>query len=234
MPLILDAFDIWIRRNARGRVYFTIPELKEARLRQAPEPGSLYDRAYNTTLETPDNARVKTITMRQKLDYDLESSQRRLARLSRPPELRGPAFEPQFTDESLQIQALLYSHIEVHPRTAIPNDLLAGPFMDQDGDYRIGEEKVRRLFWLVRGGACLQEDQTWEITIQGFSAMMNMLDVPDPETVDEEDMTRRRQLVWQLYTLFTILGVFEYQWPQCELPLLPSYLYRSRTCLPPG
>lgn len=222
--MLLGAFDVWVRRNARGRAYFTIPELKEARLKQAPEPGSLYDRAYNTALEAQNETRASTMIMREKLIYDLESSQRRLARLSWPPELRGPAFELQFPNESLQIQALLYSHVEVHPGTYIPDDLLAGPFMDEDGNYQIGEEKMRRLFWLVRGGACLQEDQTWEVTLGGFYAMLRMLNVRDPETVDDEDMTRRRQLVWQLYALFSILGVFEYQWPPCELPLLPSYI----------
>lgn len=45
--------------------------------------------------------------------------------------------------------------VEVHPRTRIPDELLSGPH---------NEEKIRRLFWLVKGGARLSVSQSWEVS----------------------------------------------------------------------
>ncbi|KAH9884866.1 hypothetical protein F4778DRAFT_522866 [Xylariomycetidae sp. FL2044] len=49
--------------------------------------------------------------------------------------------------------------IEVHRDTRIPDRLLTGPW---------DEEAVQKLFWLVRAGARLSPEQTWEVTLQGF------------------------------------------------------------------
>ncbi|RYP47886.1 hypothetical protein DL768_006147 [Monosporascus sp. mg162] len=43
--------------------------------------------------------------------------------------------------------------------TRIPDALLAGPW---------GEEALKKLYWLVRAGARVQDDQTWELTYPGF------------------------------------------------------------------
>lgn len=83
--------------------------------------------------------------------------------------------------------------LEVHPRTSIPDSLLSGPF-----DAPSSEERLHRLFWLVRGGARLQRTQTWELTRQGFRSMVALKDT---------------QLVRELVFLFMVLGVFQKQWP---------------------
>ncbi|KAI0013772.1 hypothetical protein F4779DRAFT_638926 [Xylariaceae sp. FL0662B] len=49
--------------------------------------------------------------------------------------------------------------IEVHSETRIPDTLLTGPW---------DEAALQKLFWLVRAGARLAPDQTWEITLEGF------------------------------------------------------------------
>ncbi|KXJ93999.1 hypothetical protein Micbo1qcDRAFT_158932 [Microdochium bolleyi] len=50
--------------------------------------------------------------------------------------------------------------IRVHKLTKIPDNLLTGPW-NNDHD-------LQKLFWLVRAGARLSEDQTWEVTLEGF------------------------------------------------------------------
>ncbi|RYO89609.1 hypothetical protein DL766_000431 [Monosporascus sp. MC13-8B] len=47
----------------------------------------------------------------------------------------------------------------VEARTRIPDALLAGPW---------DEEALKKLYWLVRACARVQEDQTWELTYPGF------------------------------------------------------------------
>jgi hypothetical protein len=53
------------------------------------------------------------------------------------------------------------SWIEVHRDTHIPDGLLTGaPAWD--------DAAVQKLFWLVRAGARLSADQTWETTLEGY------------------------------------------------------------------
>ncbi|KAI1662847.1 hypothetical protein F4813DRAFT_342136 [Daldinia decipiens] len=49
--------------------------------------------------------------------------------------------------------------LEVHKDTRIPDSLFTSPYSD---------DKIQKLFWLVRGGARLSPDQTWELTLQSF------------------------------------------------------------------
>lgn len=56
----------------------------------------------------------------------------------------------QFMD---QVSQTFY---HVHPDTRIPESLLLTPWDN--------EESLQKLFWLVRGGARLSPDQTWELT----------------------------------------------------------------------
>ncbi|KAK9414263.1 hypothetical protein SUNI508_02362 [Seiridium unicorne] len=51
------------------------------------------------------------------------------------------------------------SLIEIHPDTQIPDNLLTGPW---------DEGATQKLFWLVRAGARLSADQTWETTLEGY------------------------------------------------------------------
>ncbi|KAI1804799.1 hypothetical protein F4811DRAFT_518494 [Daldinia bambusicola] len=49
--------------------------------------------------------------------------------------------------------------LQVHKDTCMPDSLFASPYTD---------ESLQKLFWLVRGGARLSPDQTWELTLQAF------------------------------------------------------------------
>lgn len=86
-------------------------------------------------------------------------------------------------------------YTDVHPRTRIPNDLITGPWTI---------EMEKRLFWLVRGGAQLQSDQTWELTVAGLRSclptipgrpnvlMLNLLQLPNvigdwPQSVRDQE-----------------------------------------------
>lgn len=223
--MLLNSFDVWVRQHAQGRTYFTIPELKEERLEFMPQPGSLYDQAYNMdSVQDPDEIQhSSTMTMRSKLSFDLGMFQRRISIREHLPKPSAPA--SLSVDDATYLQALLSSHLEVHPGTSIPYDLLSGPFESEDGDIQMGEEKMLRLFWLVRGGACLQQDQTWEVTRQGFREILQLIKGWDIGTVEDAEAHRRVQLAWRLFVLFGILGVYENQWPKCEfLPAHPPHL----------
>ncbi|OTB08314.1 hypothetical protein M426DRAFT_316941 [Hypoxylon sp. CI-4A] len=56
-----------------------------------------------------------------------------------------------------------HSFLQVHRDTRIPDELLSGPWDIAD---------LQKLFWLVRGGASLSPDQTWELTYQGLRTAM--------------------------------------------------------------
>lgn len=60
------------------------------------------------------------------------------------------------------------TYILVHKDTQIPDDLLTGPW---DNDH-----VLQKLFWLVRAGARLSNDQTWEVTLEGFRNAVQGLD----------------------------------------------------------
>lgn len=222
--MLIDSFDVWIRRHARGRTYFTIPEVKGARLRFAPQSGSLYDQAYNSTdpIVPAEENRRNTMTMRSKLSFDLAMFQSRFSTWEHLPSLSPPG--RLSVDDATYCQALLSSHLEVHPGVSIPDDVLEGPFESEDGDLQIGEEKMLRLFWLVRAGACLQRSQAWEVTRQGFREILQLLKRAEATKLDAKESTRRVQLAWRLFVLFGVLGVYESQWPKCELlPALGGY-----------
>lgn len=233
--MLLDSFDVWIRQHARGRAYFTIPELKEARLGFMPQPGSLFDQAYNIDLlGAPGEAQCNTMAMRSKLSFDLGMFQRRFSSWEHLPRPSAPG--SLSVDDATYLQALLSSHLEVHPGTSIPDDVLSGPFESEDGDVQVGEEKMLRLFWLVRGGSCLQQDQMWEVTRQGFREILQLIKGAEAGTVKDEEATRRVQLAWRLFALFGVLGVYQNQWPKCECfyptpPPLPATLVpRQNVC----
>lgn len=223
--MLLESYDVWKRPHAHGRVYFTIPRLKEERLAQAPRPGSLYDRAYNTDPDAPEGRPdLTTMTMREKLKFDFDMFQAQFSTPMALPE-SGPLHRrlQQVEDEGHYLRALLGTHLEVHPGTTVPDDLLRGPFEMEEGDVHVGLEKMQRLFWLVRGGACLQEDQLWEVTREGFREILEL--VNPAQSGDDEHVTRRVELVRRLFVLFGVLGVFKRQWPKCMCPVIfpPSF-----------
>lgn len=204
---------MWIRKHARGRPYFTIPELKKElqTMTKAPEPGSLYSRAYfeSDCQTTPGNASSSnTMTQTEKFEFDLNNF---LAYNSVTSE--GLA-HPRYADGSdWYLRALLGAHVEVHPGTKIPDTLLQGPYQDEDGDrIEVGEDKMRRLFWLVRGGACLQPEQSHEITKPGYDRIMKLIEHADPQTLGVEESLRWIRLAERLCALFKMLGIFV-KWP---------------------
>lgn len=209
--MILDSMDVWIRQHAHGRAYFTIPELSKERLKKGAEPGSLVDLAYNETGPEGFERPCRPImTMREKFSYDLERFRKGIADI--PADESKPS---QFLRQrEAHFRALLGAHIETHPGTMIPDDLLAGPFED-DGSVEMGEEKMRTLFWLVRGGACIQSQQTWEVTRTGFRAILQLIQGAGTGRLAPDAAQRRLALAEQLFELFDLLGVFAMHWPKC-------------------
>lgn len=226
------SFDVWVRQHAARRVYFTIPQLKKERLADVPRPGSLYDRAYITA--ATDDESASTMTMREKLGFDFDC----FLRYIMPPSTESNASSGRQPLRILgdRLRALLGTHLEVHPGTKIPVSLLSGPFETDEGSIDMGVEKMQRLFWLVRGGACLQEDQTWEATREGFQHILQLVanaEARDP--IDDHDAPpsgqgepasssppppppttplERLKLAAGLLALFDYLGIFDAQWPR--------------------
>lgn len=224
--MLLSSFDVWIRQHVAGQAYFTIPQLRKERLADVPRPGSLYDRAYITNDGDKDDS---TMTMREKLAFDFDFFLRYIL--------------PPGTDSSItsdrqplrilprifgdRLRALLGTHLEIHPGAKIPNALLSGPFESDEGSIDTGVEKMQRLFWLVRGGACLQEDQTWEATRTGFQQILQLIanaTARDPSDEHDDPTSgqnapppsplERLKLAAGLLALFDFLGVFDAQWPR--------------------
>lgn len=232
--MLLTSFDVWIRQHARGRTYFTIPKLSEERLRQAPEPGSLYHRAYHDMdLEASNSIRCSEMTMQQKFAFDLESFQNFIATQRMHVRTNAATTGGQIYSPALDyLRALLGMHLEVHPGASIPNDLLSGPYeSEDDGSIAIGQEKAQRLFWLVRGGACLQEDQTWEATRDGFKAILHLIKGTTEAGTLTQEGERRLMLATQLFFLFCLLGVFASQWPKCAFFSLHTVRCKTLTTI---
>ncbi|KAJ4416932.1 hypothetical protein N0V82_006482 [Gnomoniopsis sp. IMI 355080] len=218
LPMLLTSFDVWIRQHSRGRSYFTVPRMSEERLRQPPEPGSLYDQVYNDIdLGASNSIRRPDMTMRQKFAFDLVNFQNFIASQRMDARINAATTGGQvYSPAQDYLRALLGMHLEVHPGAAIPNDLLAGPFeSEEDGSIAVGQEKAQRLFWLARGGACLQQHQTWEATRDGFKAILQLIKGSANEGTSIEEVEKRLTLATSLFFLFSLLGVFASQWPKC-------------------
>lgn len=83
------------------------------------------------------------------------------------------------------------TYCHVHRETRIPDSLFTSLF---------DEESFQKLFWLVRGGALLTEDQTWEFTLEAFRRA-----VP-------EDWPRNGELNLPMVRLLRIIDGFQ-KWP---------------------
>lgn len=226
LPMLLTSFDVWIRQQSKGRVYFRIPKLKQERLQMAPQPGSLYEKAYiDEETNDDDNTDSSTMTMREKLSFDLARFEALISHSSTA--AGAPPGQVPLWGNTYHLRAMLGMHLEVHPGTRVPADLLSGPFESEDGAIGMGAEKMRRLFWLVRGGACLQEDQTWEVTRDGFKQVLQLIvtagdggggedDEPDGPPTTTTTGDDKLELAARLLALFDLLGVFDTQlhWPR--------------------
>ncbi|KAI0172482.1 hypothetical protein GGR52DRAFT_409296 [Hypoxylon sp. FL1284] len=86
----------------------------------------------------------------------------------------------------------VHSYIHVHPDTRIPDALLTPP---------LDEESLQKLFWLVRSGAQLAADQTWETTLETFYYAVPL------------ELPNSGQLNLTVVRLLALLGAFE-TWPK--------------------
>ncbi|KAF3768724.1 hypothetical protein M406DRAFT_327144 [Cryphonectria parasitica EP155] len=156
-------------------------------------------------------AEERTMTMPDKFIFDFKKFEHGLPSRDR---FRNP--NVLLLDQEAYLYALLGSHMEVHPRTQIPDNLLSGPFESEDGSVDIGEAKMRFLFWLVRGGACLQAEQNWEVLQGGVRAIVKLITGAGGEAT-LINVQRRFALATQLFSLYNLLGVFEAHWPDYSL-----------------
>lgn len=229
LPLLLESFNVWIRQHANGRPYFS--------------PAALD--GDGTEGLAGEEVRVILGNMKSKFQYDAWFFASNMA--------QTPLGHWNWchSEMALSCRALLGQHLEINPGALIPDDLLAGPFFHnkddgnesetnqeqergvegkqkyKKGPFAMGVEKFERLFWLVRGGARLQAEQTWETSHEGFQAILKLIveiankeeKASDLRGVDaayasEEGLLK---LAAGLFQLFNILGVFGSQWPLCKL-----------------
>lgn len=244
LPLLLESFEVWIRQHANGRPYFV--------------PAALD--GDGTEGLAGEEVRIILGNMKSKFRYDTEIFASRIAQhFLSDPSLSGHNFSTLAVD----CHALLGQHLEVNPGAMIPDDLLAGPvFHKKDdgnesekeqeqeqehgvegkqkakkGPFEVGVEKFERLFWLVRGGACLQEEQTWEASRDGFLAILELIKevaargkALDFHGVDTAYASAEGilKLAAGVFQLFNLLGVFSTQWPKCKLSTPPPPLTQRK------
>lgn len=223
--MMVLSLNVWIRQNSHGRPYFTVPELKEERLHMAPQPGSRYDKAYNNLVSEEViphtfSSSSATMSLDEKLAFDLQHFREHCIYMQsafddEPPQSRFARRELQ--RHSQFMGSLLGAHIEVHPGVTIPERLLTGPYESEagDGNLDVGERKMHLLFWLVRGGARFQVEQTWESSREGFKAILQLVTRLQVGRTASEVVKRRVMLAMQLLCLFTTLNIFERFWPKC-------------------
>lgn len=212
---------MWIRQNAQGRFYFTIPNPNEELLRPAEfYDGSLYHRAYIAFqhVEPDKNKPWNVMSLTEKFHFDLEQFFAYTSVESKG--LAHPANAGRHANQSdWYLRALLGAHTEVHPATVIPDTLLQGPYQAEgNGSVEIGEMKMLRLFWLVRGEACIQPQRSFEVTRLGFSRIIDLIVNADPDKLGVEESLRRLRLAERLFLLFKLLRVFK-TWPNCTFLL---------------
>lgn len=230
LPLLLESFEMWIRQHANGRPYFASAALD----------------GNGTEGLAGEEVRVILGNMKSKFQYDAWFFASNMAQT-----LLGH-WNWSHSEMALSCRALLGQHLEINPGALIPDDLLAGPFFhnkddgneseknqeqergvegkqkDKKGPFAMGVEKFERLFWLVRGGARLQAEQTWETSYEGFQAILKLIveiankreEALDLRGVDAAYASKEGllKLAAGLFQLFNILGVFGSQWPFCKLP----------------
>lgn len=104
------------------------------------------------------------------------------------------AFCSRALEESLLRQFIGVGYLEVHPDIEIPEELLTGPW---------NEEATQKLFWLFRAGARLSDNQTWELTFEGYQRAMSGA-IPNLRIIRILDMfgsfnTWPENIVWSAY-----------------------------------
>ncbi|KAK3389018.1 hypothetical protein B0T20DRAFT_91866 [Sordaria brevicollis] len=123
-----------------------------------------------------------------------------------------PQFDPFGIYYGLENREKRTGYWDINPDTKIPNHLLANPV-------RQGWESVKFLYWLVRGGATLGGEQTWELTKLGYERLMSHPDHPpssshNPSQQHDHSQEERELQSLTCLRLFSILGIFDSShWP---------------------
>ncbi|OTB17012.1 hypothetical protein K445DRAFT_316528 [Daldinia sp. EC12] len=102
--------------------------------------------------------------------------------------------------------------LQVHKDTQIPDSLFTSPY---------SEESLQKLFWLVRGGARLSPDQTWELTLQAFHDAV-------PETLPHAGEVN----IIMVKLLFTLRAY--HAWPQYVIDEEENRIYSILSKFVPG
>ncbi|KAL3422303.1 hypothetical protein PVAG01_06459 [Phlyctema vagabunda] len=95
----------------------------------------------------------------------------------------------ELDEDSIASAANWDKYNDIHYRTEIPGNLLAGPWT---------EEMVRKLFWLVRGGASVQrtiESTSTEAALEGFFRAIECGDLRILRLLDWMQAVRRPSLI---------------------------------------
>lgn len=96
------------------------------------------------------------------------------------------------------------TYVLAHRDTQIPDDLLTGPWPD--------EKSLRKLFWLTRAGCQLAEDQTWEVTLEGFrNAVWGRSGASTRPSRSKLSLSRHKVNL-TVIRIFVALGAFKW-WP---------------------
>ncbi|XXH02574.1 magnesium ion transporter [Hypoxylon texense] len=112
-------------------------------------------------------------------------------------------------EEYFRMRGVLpFTHLAryVHKKTRIPDSLFLSPF---------DEESLQKLFWVIRGGALLAEDQTWELTHEAYRRAV------------ADDWPSSGRISMTMVRLLYLAGAFK-KWPKscldAELPRWERFL----------
>lgn len=135
IDMILDCWDIWVRRHARNLPFEYFPFWGNPTC-----PVS-----YRGSDDTVGISRIKESRCYFYHDYDA---------------FRNVEHHNAYSEHvEYRLARSPNTWIEVHGLTKIPDGLITGPW---------DEGSLQKFFWLVRAGARLSPDQTWEVTHEGF------------------------------------------------------------------
>ncbi|OAA62500.1 hypothetical protein SPI_04040 [Niveomyces insectorum RCEF 264] len=245
LPLLLDAQQLWLRRR------------RETPLRacMALELAGFVQAAW--TLNERARAPRDPLARDRDRDCDIDDSVRAADRQGGD----APLHSWMRDNAVFGVGSPRPTHRHVHPRTRIPERLLlAGS--NNGSSLATNRARLRAtvetLFWLVAGGARLQEADSWEVTHEGFGYVMALVEaesaaappppppppLPSAGTPEAEADQRETapagsalggpsystdRLAVALLELFNCLDVFRTQWPRGVLTAAcDALLARSR------
>ncbi|KAG6089349.1 hypothetical protein E4U15_003169 [Claviceps sp. LM218 group G6] len=156
IDFILEAQQIWADKYARGRCY-----------RHYETEGLSIQDLYKTNVHARDRY-MQHVRQHEEKTWKFDARACFEADYERA--LQFPPGVEDITHNSL------WGSADVHPNVCMPADLVTGPW---------DEEKKRRLFWLVRAGVLLLDQETegswqWKVRIAGLDAAVITPEKLDP------------------------------------------------------